>query len=295
MISVVRKPTFSGHESFQCRHLWLKKGYDFIRQGKSFNSEDAVVDLGVGKNMVGAIRYWLRAFDLLEDQNEPTVLADLLLEDEGYDPYLEDDATLWLLHYHLIKKGFATTYSLIFNELRKERIEFTEEHFIKFVQWKSETTMPFQFNPNTIKSDFGIFQKLYVGSEALKDKEDIISGILADLKLVRTLDRSGNQTFYHIEETEREELPPEIILYAILDNEEYGMSVNFETMMTGHNSPGSIFAINRTGLLQKIEALVQNPKFKFLVFKDDAGVRELQFKNKPESPSIILNTYYYGN
>ena len=43
---------FSGHESFQCRSLWLKKGYDFINSGKSFNDEDAVVILGVGKNMV---------------------------------------------------------------------------------------------------------------------------------------------------------------------------------------------------------------------------------------------------
>jgi len=289
----VKKATFSGHESFQCRHLWLKKGYDFIRQGKSFNSEDAVVDLGVGKNMVGAIRYWLRAFDLLEDQSESTVLAELLLDDEGYDPFIEDDATLWLLHYHLVKKGFATTYCLIFNEFRKERIEFTEEHFVKFVQWKSETSMPYQFNPNTVKSDFEVFQKLYLGSIALKDKEDIISGILAELQLVRTLDRSNKQAFYHIEETEREDLPPEILLYAILDNEDYGMSVNFETLMTGYNSPGSIFAINRTGLLQKIEALVQ--EFDFLVFKDDAGVRELQFKIKPESPFNILNSYYYGN
>jgi hypothetical protein len=289
----VRKPTFSGHESFQCRHLWLKKGYDFVQQGKSFSSEDAVLDLGVGKNMVGAIRYWLRAFDLLEDQNQPTLFAELLLDDEGYDPYIEDDATLWLLHYHLVKKGFATTYFLIFNELRKERIEFTEEHFVKFVQWKSETTMPFQFNPNTIKSDFEVFHKLYVGSEVLKDKEDIISGILAELQLVRTLDRSGKQAFYHIEETEREDLPPEILLYTILDNEDYGLSINFETLMTGYNSPGSIFAINRTGLLQKIESLVQ--QFDYIVFKDDAGVRELQFKNKPETPSEVLNKYYYGN
>jgi len=289
----VRKPTFSGHESFQCRHLWLKKGYDFVQQGKSFNSEEAVWDLGVGKNMVGAIRYWLRAFDLLDEQNEPTILADYMLLDEGYDPYIEDDATLWLLHYHLVKKGFATTYFLIFNELRKERIEFTEEHFIKFVQWKSETTMPFQFNPNTIKSDFEVFHKLYIGSESMKDKEDIISGILADLHLVSTLDRSGSQNFYHIEETERVDLPPEILLYTILDNEAYGLSVNFETLMTGYNSPGSIFAINRTGLLQKLENLVQ--KFDYLVFKDDAGVRELQFKNKPESPFDALNEYYYGN
>jgi len=44
--------SFSGHESFQCRQLWLKKGFDYIKAGKSFNSGDAVVDLGVGKNMV---------------------------------------------------------------------------------------------------------------------------------------------------------------------------------------------------------------------------------------------------
>lgn len=57
--------SFSGHESFQCRSLWLKKGYDFINSGKSFNDEDAVVILGVGKNMVASIRYWMKAFDLL--------------------------------------------------------------------------------------------------------------------------------------------------------------------------------------------------------------------------------------
>jgi len=46
------KYTFSGHDSFQCRQLWLKKGYDYLQSNKSFNDEDAVVKLGVGKNMV---------------------------------------------------------------------------------------------------------------------------------------------------------------------------------------------------------------------------------------------------
>ncbi|MCQ2225693.1 MAG: DUF4007 family protein, partial [Paludibacteraceae bacterium] len=27
---------FSGHESFPCKTLWLKKGYDFVVQGKDF-------------------------------------------------------------------------------------------------------------------------------------------------------------------------------------------------------------------------------------------------------------------
>lgn len=44
--------SFSGHESFPCKTLWLKKGYDFVKENKDFNSPEAVIDLGVGKNMV---------------------------------------------------------------------------------------------------------------------------------------------------------------------------------------------------------------------------------------------------
>ena len=53
---LINKYTFSGHETFACKSLWLKKGYDFVKDGHSFNDEDAVVALGVGKNMVSSIR-----------------------------------------------------------------------------------------------------------------------------------------------------------------------------------------------------------------------------------------------
>ena len=46
---------FSGHESFPCKSLWLKKGYDFVVAGNDFNSPEAVIGLGVGK-------IWLRQF-----------------------------------------------------------------------------------------------------------------------------------------------------------------------------------------------------------------------------------------
>ena len=45
------KLQFSGHESFICKHFWLKKGYDFIIHKGNFNDESAVIDLGVGKNI----------------------------------------------------------------------------------------------------------------------------------------------------------------------------------------------------------------------------------------------------
>jgi hypothetical protein len=54
------KLTFSGHDSFHCRHLWLKKGYDYIKKGKKFSDNDSVVELGVGKNMVASIKNFIK-------------------------------------------------------------------------------------------------------------------------------------------------------------------------------------------------------------------------------------------
>ncbi|MCF8342507.1 MAG: DUF4007 family protein, partial [Chitinophagaceae bacterium] len=37
------KYLFSGHESFICKHFWLKKGYDFIIENGDFKYETAVM------------------------------------------------------------------------------------------------------------------------------------------------------------------------------------------------------------------------------------------------------------
>jgi hypothetical protein len=289
-MSILARPIFSGHDTFQCRHLWLKKGYDYIHAGKSFSSEDAVVELGVGKNMVTSIRYWMRAFGLYEGNETLTIFADTLFSDEsGYDPYLEDDASLWLLHYHLVRKGYATSYNLIFNELRKEKVEFSKEAFTRFMRTKSETDMPFTFNSNTIESDFDVFVKLYVGTETSKEKEEIVSGIFPELNLVRVIPREKQASLYHIETNEKVNIPEEVILYAILTDPDIGLSVSLDSLEKGYNSVGAIFGINRTGLVDKIERLCS--KYPNIVYKDDAGVRELQFKEKLDWKDV-LNDYY---
>lgn len=286
------KPIFSGHETFQCRHLWLKKGCDFVKSGKIFSAEDAVVELGVGKNMVSSIRYWMRAFDLLEGNDQTNKFADYLFGEEGKDPYLEDDASLWLLHYRLVRKGYATSYNLIFNELRKERMEFSKDSFVKFMQLKAKAGLNFVFNKNTIEGDFEVFVKLYLGTDSSgKDKEEIVSGIFPELRMVRTIQRDKPPTLYHIETNEKEQLPNEVLLFTLLDDPEIGMSVSLDELERAYNSVGSIFAISRSGLVQKIESLCQD--FDFLVYKDDAGIRELQFKSKP-NPYKILDRYYNG-
>jgi len=166
------KYTFSGHDSFQCRQLWLKKGYDYIQSNKSFNDEDAVVKLGVGKNMVSAIRYWMKAFNIIDSKDKPTEFGAKLLDNKGYDPFLEDDASLWLLHYQLIKTGLASTYSIIFNEFRKEKLFFNKVTFVNYLKRIKEADKTLNFNDNTVAEDFIVLVKMYQSGESSNDVED---------------------------------------------------------------------------------------------------------------------------
>lgn len=176
----IHKYTFSGHDSFQCRQLWLKKGYDYVQEGKSFNDEDAVVNLGVGKNMVSSIRFWLKAFNIIDSKDLITEFGKRLFDDEnGYDPFLEDEASLWLLHYQLLNTGFASIYTIIFNEFRKEKLFFTKDTYVNYVKRISESNPQLSFNENTVGKDFIVFANLYKNDAESKDIEDSFSGILS--------------------------------------------------------------------------------------------------------------------
>lgn len=285
----IAKFTFSGHDSFQCRQLWLKKGYDYVEIGKSFNDEDAVVQLGVGKNMVSSIRFWLKAFNIIDNKDLPTEFGKRLFDDEaGYDPFLEDEASLWLLHYQLVKNGFASIYSIIFNEFRKEKLFFNKDTFVNYVKRINETNSDLNFNENTVGKDFIVFANLYKSDPESKDVEDSFSGILSEIELLKTTGKGKDAQFF-IENSERDNLPESIVLYAILDNPNYGNSISLNSLEFDINSPGSIFALNRIGLMNKISDIVAG--FKDIIFTDQAGIKELQIKNKADAYTI-LDSYY---
>ena len=286
----IAKYTFSGHDSFQCRQLWLKKGFDYVNEGKNFNSEDAVVQLGVGKNMVSSIRFWLKAFNIIDSKDVPTEFGILLFDDEkGFDPFLEDEASLWLLHYQLVKTGYSTIYSIIFNEFRKEKLFFNKETFVNYVKRIAETDSSLNFNENTVSKDFIVFANLYKSDGDSKNIEDSFSGILSELELLKT-NGKGKDEQYFIENNERDNLPESVVLYAILDNTNYGNSISLNSLEFEINSPGSVFALNRSGLINKISEIVS--EYDDIIYTDQAGIKELQFKNKLNANQIIGK--YYG-
>lgn len=287
---------FSGHDSFHCRQFWLKKGYDFINQGHKFPDQEAPIHLGVGKNMVSAIRHWLKAFGIANKEDQLTEIAHHLLSDDGWDPYLEDQGSLWLLHYHLIRESYASLYPIVFSELANDRPEFTQDHFISYI---AENKVG-QYNQNTLKRDFTAFYRNYFGRMNRSDVEESFTGILTELHLLkekrkRHLNGKGKEeerSFWVLEKNSRNEVPLHILLYAILSNPEYGKSVSFNNLYEDNLGVGNIFLINREGLTIALERM-QNELNYGIVFSNEAGIRELQFK-KSLNPKKILEDYY-GN
>jgi hypothetical protein len=291
------KLQFSGHESFVCKNFWLKKGYDFIRKNENFNDESAVISLGVGKNMVISISYWLKAFVVTDNSNKLTEFGHFIFDDrKGVDPFIEDLGTVWLLHYFLVKTSKASLYSLFFNEFRKGRVDFTKDQLLNFIKRKMEELGQAKFNKNTVDADINAFLRSYLKPNFKETKIDIeedFSSLLIDLGLLEhyTAENADGKKvdWYKIENSIQSDLPYPIVLFSILDNDRFGNSISFKDLMVEINSPGSLFALNEEGLYKKIEMMTS--KHKNIVFTETAGVRELQFKKRPNK-SEVLNEYY---
>lgn len=295
MIAKSNRFSFSGHDSFQCRLLWLKKGYDFLTTGHVLSEDGAGVILGVGNNMVRAIRFWMRAFGITDENDVVTDFGNLIFGgDEALDPFLEDEATLWILHYRLVTIGYASSYGIIFNEFRKNKIEFTREDFLNYVNLKLEERSQ-SVSSNSINEDFTVFVKMYLGSEGNKDKEESFSGILTELNLlqffVKQKDdmKKESENVYYIAPSERSDMPEVVILYAILENSEYQNSIGLNQLDVDQNSPGSVFALTKEGLRQKLRKICNDNEF--VTLNEQAGITELQFKNKPTSHDILKKYY----
>lgn len=281
-----------GHNTFLCKNNWLKKGYDFVQKGGGFNDADAVVRLGVGKNMVEAIRYWLRSFGLTDEADTLQPVAHELLADDGLDPYLEDSATLWYLHYRLVRTGRASLYHLVFNEMRRENFSFTRAQLAQFVTRRALELGSPTPNENTLEADLTMFVRSYAPpgrEQGRPDVEEESTGLLQDLGLL-TLNRADGLR-YHIENLDRSELPWPVVLRAILENPAFGEVITFTDLAVAPDSPGLVFALSEKGLYEKIEEMQQQLPTA-VVYSATAGNRVLTIKKDQLDLAAVWREYY---
>ena len=280
------KYVFSGHESFPCKTLWLKKGYDFVVHNKDFNNPEAVIDLGVGKNMVASIRYWLKVFGLC--QNElPTWLGNYLFNDEdGRDLYMEDLATLWILHFHLVFNQDATLYNLFFCGYQKGHTQFEREQIVTYVKLHMiEANKQNVFNENTVKKDVSVLIQNYALPRKYQSYEDF-SSLLIDLDLIR---QNTEGKGYYVNIDGKRKVAKEIFMYAllVLKEQEGDNTISYDTVQ---DRVGLTFCMRDYETIEMLK-LLANEYSDYMSYNDNAGIRMIQFTQNLGKEQV-LNDYY---
>ena len=280
---------FAGHETFHCKHFWLKKGYDFTNERNSFKENDAVVKLGVGKNMVSSIQFWMNAFGIYEE-DEISEFGNNIFNNDGFDSFLEDEGSLWLLHYKLLSKNYSSIYKLAFINFRKTRIssEFTSKQLEDFIS-KLLISEGVNFSQKSIENDVKVFIRNYVSlyKKGAKSLEDDFSSLLINLDIISIVPDShieGLQVFKLLYNA-KENLPSEVLLFSILDSFDGEMSIAVNDIQ---NEISDLFLCNREGTEAKLIELQDKG---YIVYKDDSGRKEIQIKNKLNKWDVLKNYY----
>ena len=295
---------FTGHETFVVRTFWPKKGYDFIKNNGSFSSESSVVDLGVGKNMVASISFWMKALGLYDDKKkELTDFAENLLSNKGFDPFLEDIGSIWLMHYYLLKTNYASIYHLIFNEFRKERAIFNKSQLKAFIKRKYAEMDDNTLNVNTIDKDISVFTRLYEKVDyqnVSKDFEEEINSLMIELELISTTvedeikegtNRREKVKWFHLHGENRNSLPPAILLFTILDNFTDSRNIAVKRSEIEPNSPGLVFLHSKDGLYKKLKEIEK--EFPGIIVSETAGNLVLVLPEGLNKWEILRD--YYAN
>lgn len=294
-------PSFSGHETFPFRYTWLKKGIDAVREKSVIFADNAgTITLGVGKNMVRSIHHWCQAARLIEgdgvDSNNrrqfvPTELGNSIFADGGFDPYLEDTVTLWLIHWQLATNpNRATTWFWAFNIFGQN--EFGKDDFIsELIDWTAKSTRN-RISENSIKRDVDCFLRTYVPSRLTKNTvmEDTFDCPLVELELIAD---SPDGNTYRFHRGPKSSLPIEIFAAALSefwDTFSGESTLTFADIAYSPGSPGRIFQLDEDTLAEYLEGL-ESLTDAALRYDETAGMKQV-YRDQNIDPMELIQRYY---
>ena len=279
---------FAGHETFPLRQQWLKKSVDHVNKAEQdarsdhcfdSDSEDVIIELGVGKNMVKAMRFWALATGFVEKKPEKkselqvTGIGNLIFNDaDGLDPYGENPATTWLVHWNLASRpDRLTVFWYLFNKVNRSTVTRTQllEQIFEFAQGRSK-----RVTENTIKRDIEVCFRSYVpsfGARSKKTTEEIVEPMLSDLGILNSLSRDEVELY----RSRRPTLPAELFIYAVMDywNQRADQSSTLDFIhLNDIGAPGRVFKLSEPAVydyLERLEELTDGA----LAWTEQAGVR----------------------
>lgn len=294
---------FAKHETFHIREGWLFKGMAAIKDAEAqgqlptiFLDPDAPERLGIGVNMVRALRFWMQATGLAEERLEDrqrtqrhTSFGHLVWE---HDRYLEDDGTLWLIHYHLVSsEDQATTWYWFFNHFVPGI--FDENACLEALsQWVITTSPDQEIAANSLKKDIDCLLKTYIANEGLKTPEDLTESPLSRLAILSNL--GNRQKQYRLERSDVTRIDPLVLLYVLIDRQikmrREVSQIGLSQVLREPINAGRVFNLTTSALSDLLMKLNTTHPDWAVRFIRTAGLDHLTLPSSV--PSEILTRYY---
>ncbi len=290
--------SFSGHETFPLRFSWLKKAVEAVRRDpKIFSADDALATFGVGKNMVRSIKHWARATGVIE--NDPgergavrvTPFGEHLFGEDGADPFCEDPATLWVLHWHLCRSaGRSTLWHFVFGHWRGGALELGAlQHALR--QWLADHHDDTPPAASTLRRDLRCLVLSYAPARSERaNLEEVVGCPLASLGIIQE-----NEGLYRLHQGYQTALPADIFAYVVLDywhrRAPGSRTLALQELLNERASPGRVLLLSEDQAFELIEQVEQRPDAPF-TYRDSAGIRQLYLQAGTLDPPALLARYY---
>lgn len=250
---------YSGHESFSIRKDWLAKG---IRKFDAFKKDElsAMDELGIGKNMVKALRYWLKVTGITVDEPKKKVFDISMLGNliKKYDPYTEELGTLWLLQYNLAKNiEYATSWYFFFNEFSLS--EFTaDDYLLDIKKWNGMNNDKGASDSSLLK-DFDCLRRTYLQRSSLEENgknedfgpESNMECPFTELGLLKNIGKG----LYKKATPSKQNIPLLIVLAVIIDQANEKKEIKLSDLQNQPNSVGKVFNLDTILLISLLSDL----------------------------------------
>lgn len=288
---------FSGHETFPCRYAWLPKAYLSLTDDQRIftDEEEAMVSMGVGKNMVRAIRFWVQATGVAAAAREGgyiiTDFGRALLDREGFDPFLEDRRTLWLIHWQLSTHVEEPLFAWDFLLNRWAHPEISRTEALRAFDQEAKR-LGRKLSSVTLEQHFDTFLHTYVPTRSRKGEiqEDNLDCPLVELELIQKVGERdcGNggrrEPIYVFRREPKPEITPGLFVYCLNDfwnkRRSAERTLTFRDVSVAHGSPGQVFKLPEWDVRERLERL-ENDSDGVFSYQESASLQQVMRIDQP--------------
>ena len=285
-----------GAQKFPVRFAWLPKGIkEYSADPKVFENAEATVKLGVGSAMVKSIKYWLQAFRLVDGASGKltSLCKEIFDQEKGFDPFLEDDGTLWLLHWLLASNSRDATAAFWFFNLYHQS-EFSGEEASTSLRDFASQNLQRTVSVSTLDADVSVLLRMYAQSklDPRNPMEDSLDSPFASLGLI-SKSLAGKR--YSSKYSERVGLPNLILGYAVISvmTARKAQILPIEDLMYSKDqyaAPGTVFRLTENTLIKKLEEMSLELSEYFEV-RESNGINQVFLKEALDPYAMVLAYY----